>query len=97
MQKQLKNFLLKLDLTEDEIKSIEEIAPMFEVTTLKEFIDDMMLLIEYGYPEEDISSLLLANPNIFVLSAESLRKELDKIKEKNGDVEEALKEDPFLI
>lgn len=97
MQNKLKNFLLKLDLTENEISSIEEIAPMFEVVTLKEFVDDMMLLIEYGYPEEDITSLLLVNPNIFVLSAERLREKLDKIKEKNRDVEEALKKDPFLI
>ena len=97
MQKDLKNYLVQLGLIEDEIKSIEELSPMFKVATLKEFVDDVMLLIEYGYPMEDISSLLLANPNIFVLPVDSLRKELDKIKEKYDDVEKALKENPFLI
>lgn len=97
MQKDLKNYLLKLDLLEDEIKSIEEISPMLKVTTLKEFVDVVKLLGEYGYPEEDISSLLIVNPNIFVLSVVSLRGELDKINEKYKDVEKALKENPFLI
>lgn len=97
MQKELKNFLLRLDLTNGEIESIEMIAPMFEVVTFEEFIENMMLFIQYGYPEEDISSLLLVNPNIFILSTESLKRELEKIKKKYGDVEEVFKKDPFII
>ena len=97
MQKELKHFLLKLDLTDDETESLKMMAPMFENITLEEFTEDMIALIHYGYPQEDISSLLLVNPNIFVLPVESLTKELENITKKYGDVEEALKKDPFLI
>ncbi len=97
MQQELKNYLLRLELTDSEIESILNMAPMFEVITLKEFIEDMMVLIKYGYPEEDISALLLINPNIFVLTKTNLDNQLKEIKQKFGDIERALKENPFLI
>lgn len=97
MQQQLKDLLLQLGVTEEEMQTIVNLAPMFEDISLQEFVDSTCVLVEYGYPQEDIPALLLVNPNIFVLTKETLQAELKNIQQAYGDVEEALKQNPFLI
>ena len=97
MDEELVNYLINLELEPIEIKSLVNIAPLFEDLTLEEFLDSENLLIKYGYPKEDISALLLANPSIFTIDSYFLEDELKKIKKQTGDVEEALKNDPYII
>ena len=67
MDKQIINFIKKYDISDLEIEDILNIAPMMDVLSYQEFLENCRLLHEYGYPEADIDILLLANPNIFVL------------------------------
>ena len=79
MEKQIINFIKKYDISDLEIADILNIAPMMDVLSWQEFIDNCLLLEEYGYPILDIDVLLLANPNIFVRSYKDLKDDLEKL------------------
>ena len=97
MDKQIIKFIKKYDISDLEIKDIVNIAPMLEVTSYEEFIDNCKLLVEYGYPQSDLDVLLLANTNIFVKSFKDLKEDLETLSSKVDDIEEILKENPTII
>lgn len=97
MDKKIVNFIKKYDISDLEIKDMVNIAPMMEVTTYDEFIANCKLLVEYGYPQEDLDVLLLANPNIFARSYKDLKSDLANLSKKYKDIEEILKQDPTII
>ena len=57
-------------------------------------IENILLVIAYGYPKDDIFDLLAQNYGFVFTPKEELKQKLDDIE---GDVEEALKMNPFLI
>ncbi len=97
MDEELVDYLLSLDLTKSEVKSLANVAPLFEYLTLDELLEHENLLIKYGYPKVDIPALILVNPNLFVMESSFLEEALKKIKKQTGDIEDALKNDPYII
>lgn len=97
MNKNIINFIKKYDISILELKDIANIAPMMDVLNYEEFMENVQVLTKYGYPEEDMDVLLLANPNLFVGSPKDLEKDLLKLKTEYGDIEEPLKNNPLII
>lgn len=97
MNKNIINFIKKYDISILELKDIVNIAPMMDVLNYEEFMKNVQVLTKYGYPEEDMDVLLLANPNLFVGSPKDLEEDLLKLKTEYGDIEEPLKNNPLII
>lgn len=97
MDNKIIKFIKKYDISDLEIQDIINIAPMLEVTTYDEFVANCKLLVEYGYPQEDLDVLLLANPNLFARSYKDLKQDLIDLSTKYEDIEEILKQDPTII
>ena len=89
--------LKKYQLSDLEIEDMVTIAPMLAMTTYEDFVANCKVLVKHGYPRSDLDFLFLANPNLFVMSAEELDDDLKKLAAKCGDIEVALKEDPAVI
>lgn len=90
-------FMKQYQISDLEIEDIKNIAPMIDVTSYNDFILNCKLLMKYGYPKSDLDVLLLANPNIFVMTSKDLERDLKKLQNKFGDIEIILKENPTII
>lgn len=97
MDKNIIKFIKTYNISDLEIADIITSAPMIEVLEYNEFIENCNLLVAYGYPKADLDVLLIANPNIFVNSPKKLEINLQDLKEEYGDIEEVLKNNPFII
>ena len=97
MDERIVEFVKKYEISDLEINDMLAISPMLEVQTFEDFMENATLLISFGYPESDLDVLLLANPNLFVMSASDLNEELLALKKKGFDIEEILKENPIII
>ena len=97
MDNKIVKFIKKYDISNLEIKDIINIAPMLEVASYDEFIANCKLLMDFGYPQEDLDILLLANPNIFVRSYKDLKDDLMNLSGKYQDIEMILKQNPTII
>lgn len=97
MNKNIINFIKKYDISILELKDIVNIAPMMDVLNYEDLMENVQVLTKYGYPEEDMDVLLLANPNLFVGSPKDLEEDLLKLKTEYGDIEEPLKNNPLII
>ena len=97
MDNKIIKFIKKYNISELEIADIINIAPMIEVTSYDEFIANCKLLVVYGYPQEDLDILLLANPNIFVRSYKDLKTDLIALSTQYEDIEDVLKGNPTII
>lgn len=97
MNAEIIKFIKKYGISELEIDDMLNIAPMLEVQSFEDFMANCTLLVKYGYPKIDLDVLLLSNPNIFAISKKDLEAELKELKSKYGDIEEILKENPFII
>lgn len=97
MNKQIINFIKKYNISDLEIGDIVNISPMMEVITYEEFMENVSILTKYGYPEEDLDFLLLANPYLFSGSPIDLEAALLKLKNRDENIEEILKKNPTII
>ena len=97
MNKKIYDILKSYELSELEINDIVNISPMMDVIRYEEFAENCYMLIKYGYPDSDLDVLLLANPNLFVGSPKDLEENLIKLKKEYGDIEDILKDNPFII
>lgn len=97
MQEQLKKYLLSLKLTEAEINSALNMAPLLEVATLNDFKFNEAILISFGVSKNSLLNLFMLNPNIFASVPSILSKKLTQLEKEFGDVEETLKNDPYII
>ena len=86
-------YLRKLKLSISEVDSVCENFPDVLEMNLSEIEEKIELVISLGYPREDISSLVAVNPTFLSSSVNDLRETLMAL----DDVEEALKENPFII
>ena len=97
MDERIVEFVKKYEISDLEINDMLAISPMLEVQTFEDFMENAALLVSFGYPESDLDVLLLANPNLFVMSASDLNEELLALKKKGFDIEVILKENPIII
>ena len=97
MNKELEEYLLKCNLTKNELLDMENIAPMLLVTTLQEANEVINILVKAGYPQEDLTELFYQNPNILAMDAQVLKKRLEELALNDVDIEEYLKNNPFNI
>lgn len=97
MDERIVEFVKKYEISDLEINDMLAISPILEVQTFEDFMENAELLVSFGYPESDLDVLLLANPNLFVMSASDLNEELLALKKKGFNIEEILKENPINI
>ena len=97
MDIQIVNFMKKYDISDLEIQDLSNNAPMLKYSTYNEFIANCKLLVDYGYPKEDLDILLLANPKIFARAYSNLEKDLIFLSDKYEDIEMILKQNPTII
>lgn len=97
MNNELLKQLYRLGLTENEVEDILSIAPEFKNLSVENFKNNCEMLVKFGYPKIDLDALLLANPNIFTHSEDELSTQLEDLLAETGDIEEALKVNPFVI
>lgn len=93
MTKKTLVYLRSIGLASDEAEAVLESVPAILDTEDEIIMSNIELVISYGYPREDIATLIAINPSFLILSGDSLRASLETL----GDVEEDLKKDPFLI
>ena len=94
MDKELKEYLIKLGLNESQINKMIENVPHFVMLTYELAKENIDVLCEYGFPIEDVDMLIFSNPAILLTSPEDLSEDLASL---GSNVEEILKEDPFAI
>ena len=94
MGKKVLNYFKDLGLTPDDVKLILESAPEILDMTDDEIIKNIELVIDYGYPRNDIGTLVQVNPSFIISSYELLD---DLLRAIGDDLEEKLKDNPFLI
>ena len=97
MDSKIVEFMQQYRISDLEIEDIKNIAPMIDVTSYNEFVVNCQLLTSYGYPKSDLDFLLLANPQIFVMSPKDLKNDLIKLRNEYEDIEIILKENPMII
>lgn len=97
MDSKIIEFIKNYKISDLEINNMINIAPMLKYATYNEFINNCKLLIEYGYPQEDLDLLMLANPKIFARSYKDLMDDLKELSQEYDDIEEILKENPTII
>lgn len=96
MDKNIAEFIQSYGISNLELQDILNLAPMMEVITFDEFMQNTAVLVYYGYPKSDLDFLLLSNPNLFVGNPDDLKRDLIELK-KQGDIEVILKQDPYII
>lgn len=94
MDKDLKYYLSGLGFEAADIDNLTLLEPALNVIDYTYAMDNIMLVVQKGYPIEDIDSLIATNPSFLVSDHGNLALALSQIK---GDIETALKADPFLI
>lgn len=97
MNDELLKQIYHLGLTETETNEILSLAPELEELSPSNFKNNCNLFVEFGFPKIDLDTLLLANPKIFAMHEDELRQQLEDLLEQTGDIEEALKTNPFSI
>lgn len=94
MDKKLYNYLISLDFDDDDISELVSQVPGLEIISFERAIKNINAVVDKGYPKEDIDFLISANPGFLCNDVNYLNQILDSLGE---DIEEKLKEDPFLI
>lgn len=97
MKKSLNNLLNNLNFSNDEIENLVSIAPVLDTISIECATTNLNLLVAYNYPADDLSYLIAMNPGFLCRDAIELRNDLEQISIDYDNVEEALKNDPFLI
>ena len=85
------SFFQNLNISRDEFQSIKD---GLDCMDLKEATRCVELLVLYEYPKAEIRDLILVNPQILLYSPTLLE---EKLKTLGDDIEDKLKNDPFLI
>ena len=93
MEPKLYNFLRAHGFDDDDVQFLvdgcHELEQVFAETALK----NISIVLRAGYPEDDIGMLIGANPNFLLGSPEHIEQILSNLE----NVEETLKNDPYLI
>ena len=94
MDKELKVLLNKLTIADEEIAGLVELCPGLDIVDWNNAGACIKIVVDAGYPIEDISSLIYVNPGFMMYDPNDL---ISILEEFDGDIEEILKDNPFLI
>ena len=94
MDKKLKSYLLKLGFIDDDIRELCNQVPGLEIIDSERAFKNIATVVAYGYPEIDIDSLIFSNPGFLCNDPDDLNETLKSL---NGEIEDLLKSNPFLI
>ena len=94
MEKSVYNFFTKLGLDDEDINFIKSSYPELDTFSKEKILGNAKLVVDYGYPAEDLEFLVLINPGFLISNTEVLEEILLDL---GSNVAEALKQDPFLI
>lgn len=97
MDNQIYNFFKELKFSDAEIENLLEIAPAIAETPTSDIIDNMTIVVRFGFPADDIGSLIALNPAFLCRNIDELTSDLVELSKTCDDIEEALKNDPYLI
>ena len=96
MNKNIYEFLKELKFDDGEIETLISAAPVLEELSFEQALANMTAVVSAGYPADDISYIISLNPAFLCRNTTELQQNLTKIAE-NGDIEQQLKTDPYLI
>lgn len=97
MDKRIYEFFKELKFNDAEIENLLSIAPVLDEMEFDDVLCNMTVVVEYGYPADDISYLISLNPGFLCRNTSDLISDLIDISKNYDDVETALKNDPYLI
>lgn len=93
MTKKLLEYLKSLNLTVDDVEILFKLEPALKTADENLVISNIELVIKFGYPRIDMGAFIQINPAFLLASQEVLKETLLSL----DDVEEELKNNPFLI
>ena len=93
----IKDLLKSLDITRENYLELLEICPGLEIADEDKMMQCVNLVVKYGYPKEDLDSLILINPSFLMWDPKDLDNRLKHIMLICDNLETKLKEDPYLI
>ena len=96
MNKDIYNFFKELKFDDGEIETLLNIAPVLEETPFQKAFSNMSAVVSAGYPADEIGYLISQNPAFLCRNTQELQQDLAKIAE-NGNLQEQLNNDPYLI
>jgi len=94
MERAIYNFLHKIGLDDEDIKFIMSSYPELDTYPSSKILGNAKLVVDYGYPIEDLEFLVLINPGFLISNTETLEEILISL---GSEVANALKTDPFII
>ena len=94
MDKNLHLFLNSLDLDDENINVLVDICPGLDTVDEERALVCAKVLIDAGFPECDLDSLICVNPGVLLYDPKDLKEKLSAIQ---GNIEDALKTNPNLI
>lgn len=97
MDKLLYNFFKELKFDDGEIETLVEQSPVLEELSVDEASENLNILISFGYPVDDLTYIIAMNPGFLCRNSEELKNDLKKLASEYDDIEQVLKNDPFLI
>ena len=94
MDKLFFKYLTNLGFETSDINELVEIVPGLDIISYNRVYDNVQAVVDAGFPEIDIDGLIFANPGFLCNDPEYLRAKLVSI---GGDIEEKLKDNPYII
>lgn len=94
MEQKLHDLLIKIGLLNEDIEFLRTLCPGIDYVSYERASKNLASVINAGYPQTDIDSLIAVNPNFLLNDPEVTRQKLANLDDK---VEELLKDNPELI
>ena len=94
MNRKLLEFLKFLELSPEAIDELYELCPKMFSFDSGTVIENIGIVIAFGFPKHEMGDLLLENPYFVFNSSSCLKEKLLSIK---GDIAHELKTNPYLI
>jgi len=97
LENKIYEFFKELKFNDGEIENLLEIAPAIAETSVNDIVENMSVVVRFGFPADDIGSLIALNPAFLCRNNEDLIIDLIELSKTTDDIEEALKNNPYLI
>ena len=94
MKKAVISFFNKVGLDAEDIAFITSSYPELDILDENKIIGNAKLVVDAGYPADELEFLILINPGFLISNTETLKEILYEL---GDDVYVMLKDDPFII
>ena len=94
MEQRLYNFFRCHGFGDNDVQFLCASYPGLDEISSEDALQNINLVVQAGYPEEDIGTLIALNPNFLFYDYKQLAKTLFTL---GDDIEETLKNEPFLL